>query len=299
MTLSIYPLPGIPEVAAGDDLPALLLAALGRAGLTPQPGDVLVVTHKIVSKAEGAVVALTGDEERAYRELVLDQAVEVLRRRGDLVIARTKHGFICANAGVDRSNAAPGTAVLLPLDPDRSAHGIRMALRAATGVDLAVIISDTFGRPWRRGLTDVAIGVSGMLPILDLKGTFDAAGRELHVTEVAVVDEIAAAADLVMGKAAAVPAALVRGVEIPKGEGRAADMVRPVPMRERAWMDFSHSSKISLWHFLHAETSYIFASSSTVFAFSAAVTVKGTARKNTKRHILKAFIRWSSCWFLP
>ena len=227
MTLSIYPLPGIPEVAAGDDLPALLLAALGRAGLTPQPGDVLVVTHKIVSKAEGAVVALTGDEERAYRELVLDQAVEVLRRRGDLVIARTKHGFICANAGVDRSNAAPGTAVLLPHDPDRSAHGIRMALLAATGVDLAVIISDTFGRPWRRGLTDVAIGVSGMLPILDLKGTFDAAGRELHVTEVAVVDEIAAAADLVMGKATAVPAALVRGVEIPKGEGRAADMVRP------------------------------------------------------------------------
>ena len=189
MTLSVYPLPGIPEVAAGDDLPALLLAALGRAGLTPQPGDVLVVTHKIVSKAEGAVVALTGDEERAYRELVLDQAVEVLRRRGDLVIARTKHGFICANAGVDRSNAAPGTAVLLPHDPDRSAHGIRMALRAATGVDLAVIISDTFGRPWRRGLTDVAIGVSGMLPILDLKGTFDAAGRELHVTEVAIVDE--------------------------------------------------------------------------------------------------------------
>ncbi|HAX81744.1 MAG TPA: coenzyme F420-0:L-glutamate ligase, partial [Actinobacteria bacterium] len=114
-----------------------------------------------------------------------------------------------------------------PHDPDRSAHGIRMALRAATGVDLAVIISDTFGRPWRRGLTDVAIGVSGMLPILDLKGTFDAAGRELHVTEVAVVDEIAAAADLVMGKAAAVPAALVRGVEIPQGEGRAADMVRP------------------------------------------------------------------------
>ena len=227
MTLSVFPLPGIPEVAAGDDLPALLLAALGRAGLTPQPGDVLVVTHKIVSKAEGAVVALTGDEERAYRELVLDQAVEVLRRRGDLVIARTKHGFICANAGVDRSNAAPGTAVLLPQDPDRSAHGIRMALRAASGVDLAVIISDTFGRPWRRGLTDVAIGVSGMLPILDLKGTFDAAGRELHVTEVAVVDEIAAAADLVMGKAAAVPAALVRGVEIPKGEGRAADMVRP------------------------------------------------------------------------
>lgn len=227
MTLTVFPLPGIPEIRAGDDLPGLLLAALDRAGLTPAAGDVLVVTHKIVSKAEGSVVTLEGDEETAYRALVLEQAVEVLRRRGDLVIARTRHGFICANAGVDRSNAAPGTAVLLPHDPDRSAHGIRMAVRAATGVDLAVIISDTFGRPWRRGLTDVAIGVSGMLPILDLKGTFDAAGRELHVTEVAVVDEIAAAADLVMGKAAAVPAALVRGIEIPRGEGRAADLVRP------------------------------------------------------------------------
>ncbi|HEX5631078.1 MAG TPA: coenzyme F420-0:L-glutamate ligase [Acidimicrobiia bacterium] len=226
--MTIHPLPGIPEIAAGDDLPAILLAAIERAGLQPEPGDVLVVTHKIVSKAEGAVVTLDGaDEERAYRALVLDEAVEVIRRRGDLVIARTKHGFICANAGVDRSNAAPGTAVLLPHDPDSSAHGIRMAIRAAVGIDLAVIVSDTFGRPWRRGLTDVAIGVSGMLPILDLKGTFDAAGRELHVTEVAVADEIAAAADLVMGKASAVPAALVRGVIVPPGEGRAADLVRP------------------------------------------------------------------------
>ena len=227
MSLTIHPLPGIPEVSAGDDLPGLLLAALAAAGLSLEPGDVLVVTHKVVSKAEGAVVTLVGDEDRAYRELVLREAVEVIRRRGDLVIARTKHGFICANAGVDRSNAAPGTAVLLPHDPDRSAHGIRMALKAATGVDLAVIISDTFGRPWRRGLTDVAIGVSGMGAILDLRGTYDAAGRELHVTEVAVVDEIAAAADLVMGKATAVPAALVRGAVLPPGEGRASDLVRP------------------------------------------------------------------------
>ena len=225
--LTIYPLPGIPEVSAGDDLPALLHAAIAAAGLTVQAGDVLVVTHKVVSKAEGAVVTLVGEEERAYRDLVLREAVEVIRRRGDLVIARTKHGFICANAGVDRSNAAPGTAVLLPHDPDRSAHGIRLALKALTGVDAAVIISDTFGRPWRRGLTDVAIGVSGMGAILDLRGTYDAAGRELHVTEVAVVDEIAAAADLVMGKASAVPAALVRGATLPPGEGRAADLVRP------------------------------------------------------------------------
>ena len=227
MSLTIHPLPGIPEVAVGADLPALILAALEGAGLRLQPWDVLVVTHKIVSKAEGAVVSLPDDDEAAYRALVLTEAADVIRRRGDLVIARTRHGFICANAGVDRSNAAPGTAVLLPRDPDRSAHGIRMGLRAVTGIDIAVIVSDTFGRPWRRGLTDVAIGVSGMLPILDLRGTTDAAGRELQVTEIAVADEIAAAADLVMGKASGIPVALVRGFEVPAGDGRAIDMVRP------------------------------------------------------------------------
>jgi len=227
MTLTVHPLPGIPEVSRGDDLSSLILEAVARAGLVLEPGDVLVVTHKIVSKAEGAVVTLTGDEERAYRTLVLEEAAEIVRRRGDLVIAKTRHGFICANAGVDRSNAAPGTAVLLPRDPDSSAHGIRMAIRAATGVDVPVIISDTFGRPWRRGLTDVAIGISGMAAVLDLKGTTDASGRELHVTEVAVADEIAAAADLAMGKASAVPVALVRGAPVPAGEGRATDLVRP------------------------------------------------------------------------
>jgi coenzyme F420-0:L-glutamate ligase/coenzyme F420-1:gamma-L-glutamate ligase len=226
VTLTITPLPGIPEIAQGDDLPALLLDAIRRAGLEPAAGDVLVVTHKVVSKAEGAVEVLEGDEEPAYRALAAREAVEIIRRRGDLIIARTKHGFICANAGVDRSNAAPGTAVLLPHDPDRSAHGIRMAIRAATGVDLAVVISDTFGRPWRKGLVDVAIGLSGMEAILDLRGTTDANGRELHVTEVAVIDEIAAAADLVMGKATAIPAALLRGLSGPWGEGRARDLVR-------------------------------------------------------------------------
>ncbi|MEX0826313.1 MAG: coenzyme F420-0:L-glutamate ligase [Acidimicrobiia bacterium] len=226
MTLVITPLPGIPEVTKGDDLPTMLLDAIRRAGLEPEPGDVLVVTHKAVSKAEGAVVDLEGEEEPAYRALAMREAVDIIRRRGDLIIARTKHGFICANAGVDRSNAAPGTAVLLPHDPDRSAHGIRMAIKAATGVDLAVIISDTFGRPWRKGLVDVAIGLSGMDAILDLKGTVDANGRELHVTEIAVIDEIAAAADLVMGKATSVPAALLRGLEFSPGEGRARDLVR-------------------------------------------------------------------------
>ena len=227
MTLSIYPVPGLPEISPGDDLAALLAEALARAGLGPEPGDVLVVTHKAVSKAEGALAALEGDEDAAYRRLVQAEAVEILRRRGDLVIARTRHGFICANAGVDRSNTAPGTAVLLPADPDRSAHGLRLALRHLTGVDLAVVITDTFGRAWRRGLVDVAIGVSGLEAILDLRGTRDAQGRELKVTEVAVIDEIAAAADLVTGKAAGLPAALVRGLALPRGEGRATDLVRP------------------------------------------------------------------------
>ena len=227
LTISIHPVPGLPEIRPGDDLAGLLAHALSQAGLGPEPGDVLVVTHKAVSKAEGAVVPLEGEEEAAYRRLVEDQAVEILRRRGSLVIAKTRHGFICANAGVDRSNTAPGTAVLLPAQPDRSAHSLRLALRRLTGVDLPVVITDTFGRAWRKGLVDVAIGVSGLEVILDLRGTHDAQGRELKVTEVAVVDEIAAAADLAMGKAAGVPAALVRGLAVPRGEGRAADLIRP------------------------------------------------------------------------
>jgi coenzyme F420-0:L-glutamate ligase/coenzyme F420-1:gamma-L-glutamate ligase len=227
VTLTIHSVPGIPEVERGDDLPRLVLDALEGAGLELEHGDVLVVTHKIVSKAEGAVRSLDGeDEEREYRRIVLDEASAVVRRRGDLVIAITEHGFICANAGVDRSNAAEGTAVLLPRDPDRSAHAIRMALEAATGATIAVVVSDTFGRPWRRGLTDVAIGVSGMEAILDLRGTRDMQGRELAVTEVAIVDEIAAAADLVMGKATGVPVALLRGLEWAPGDGRAVDLVR-------------------------------------------------------------------------
>lgn len=226
MTIEVHPLLGIGRVDPGDDVASVLLPALGEVG--PRTGDVLVVTHKIVSKAEGAVRDIVGDEEVFKRQLVEEISRSIVRRRGDLIIAETKHGFVCANAGVDRSNADPGTMILLPDDPDRSAHRIRARLQQSLGLDLPVIISDTFGRPWRRGLTDVAIGVSGLAPILDLVGTTDWAGRELDVTEVAVADELASAADLVMGKADGIPAALIRGYEGPRGEGRGSDLVRPV-----------------------------------------------------------------------
>ena len=222
--LAVHPLLGIGVVEQGDDVASVLEGPL-RA-IPPRQGDVVVVTHKIISKAEGAVRLVTGDEETFKRELVEELASSIVRRRGDLIIAETKHGFVCANAGVDRSNAATGTMVLLPDDPDRSAHRIRMKLRQIFGFDFPVIISDTFGRPWRRGLTDVAIGVSGLQPILDLVGTRDWSGRELEVTEVAVADELAACADLVMGKADGIPAALVRGYQGPRGEGRGSQLVR-------------------------------------------------------------------------
>ena len=226
MTLEVHGLVGVPAVSDGDDIASVLTNSLRR--LQPQAGDILVVTHKIVSKSEGAVRTIVGDEEEFKRRLVEDESVSIVRRRGDLIIAETKHGFICANAGVDRSNAAPGTMVLLPEDPDRSAHRIRMRMRQVFDVDVPVIISDTFGRPWRRGLTDIAIGVSGLIAVLDLRGSNDWLGRGLDVTEIAVADELAAAADLVMGKADGIPAALIRGYEGPRGEGRGSDLVRPV-----------------------------------------------------------------------
>ena len=226
MSLQIHPLVGIGNVSPGDDVATLLVPALEP--LRPQNGDVIVVTHKIVSKAEGSMRRVEGDEEEFRRALVEEEAVSIIRRRGDLIIAETKHGFICANAGVDRSNAEEGTMILLPEDPDRSAHRLRNRLEKPFGVALAVIISDTFGRPWRKGLTDVAIGVSGLVPVLDLKGTHDWTGRELDVTEIAVADELASAADLVMGKSDGIPAALIRGYAGPQGEGRGADLIRPV-----------------------------------------------------------------------
>lgn len=224
MTVELVPLRGIPEIRSGDDLAALIVAAAAAATITLASGDILVVTHKAVSKAEGRVVEILDDA--AYRALVADEAFAVLRRRGDLVIAKTRHGFICANAGVDRSNTSSGTAVLLPIDPDRSAHRLRTHIERATGVDVGIIITDTFGRAWRRGLVDVAIGISGVTAILDLRGEPDAHGRIMDVTEVAIADEIAAAADLAMGKASQIPAVLVRGLSA-RGDGRAADLIRP------------------------------------------------------------------------
>jgi coenzyme F420-0:L-glutamate ligase/coenzyme F420-1:gamma-L-glutamate ligase len=224
VTLQILPLTGIGPVHPGDEITDILTNAL--TPLTPASGDVLVVTHKIVSKAEGRVVTIEGDEEEFKRKLVESEAVSVVRRRGNLIIAETEHGFICANAGVDRSNAEPGSMILLPEDPDRSAHRIRVRLEHNFDIDISVIISDTFGRPWRRGLTDIAIGVAGLEAVIDLRGTNDWAGRELEVTEIAVADELAAAADLVMGKADGIPAALIRGYQGPRGEGRGSDLVR-------------------------------------------------------------------------
>lgn len=226
MTLEVHPVTGIGKISEGDDLAAVLASALEP--LRPTDGDVLVVTHKVVSKAEGAIRRIEGDEEEFKRRLVEEEAVAIVRRRGDLIIAETRHGFICANAGIDRSNAEPGTMILLPEDPDRSAHRLRMRLQRHFERVLGVVITDTFGRPWRRGLTDIAIGVSGIAAVEDLIGTKDWSGRELEVTEIAVADELAAAADLVMGKASGIPAALIRGYLGPRSEGRGRDLVRPV-----------------------------------------------------------------------
>jgi coenzyme F420-0:L-glutamate ligase/coenzyme F420-1:gamma-L-glutamate ligase len=222
--LEVIPIEGIAEIGREDDLAGVMLDAIAAGGEELGARDVLVVTHKVVSKAEGRVVELV--DEAAYRRLVEDEAASILRRRGDLVITKTRHGFVCANAGVDRSNTKAGTAVLLPIDPDRSAHRLRTRIERATGASIAVIITDTFGRAWRRGLVDVAIGVSGLPSILDLRGTIDGSGNVLEVTEVAIIDEIAAAADLVMGKADRIPAAIVRGLDL-SGTGRATDLVRP------------------------------------------------------------------------
>jgi coenzyme F420-0:L-glutamate ligase / coenzyme F420-1:gamma-L-glutamate ligase len=208
VTVELIAVEGIPEVRPGDDIATLIAAAAEL-----RTGDVLVVTQKIVSKAENQLVAVDPDDPLAHKALVEEESVRVLRRRGDLVISETRHGFVCANAGVDRSNLDAGVAALLPRDSDRSARRIRDRLRDATGAEVGVIVSDTFGRAWRRGLVDVAIGCAGIAALVDLRGSEDAVGHELQVTEVAVADEIAAAAELVMGKAQGVPVAIVRGLE--------------------------------------------------------------------------------------
>ena len=211
--LRVFGITGIGEIGRGDDLAGIIATAAAdhHGGLVH--GDVVVVTQKIVSKAEGKMVAIDPDDPLSHKAVVEAETVRVLRRRGDLVISETKHGFVCANAGVDLSNVDRGFAALLPDDSDRSARRIRDGIRARVGVEVAVIVSDTFGRPWRRGLTDVAIGCAGIGAVIDYRGTTDANGRELHVTEVAVVDELAGAADLVLGKSTGLPVAVIRGVD--------------------------------------------------------------------------------------
>jgi len=220
--IRIIPLTGVPEVGRGDDLGALVGDAVERAGGLEE-GDVLVVAHKVVSKAEGRV-----EKTDDVLEVILREARAVRRRRDELVIAETEHGFVCASAGVDRSNTpGEGWVVLLPRDPDASAAGIRSALGERFGIAPPVVVSDSFGRAWRQGTTDVAIGVSGLSPLLDLRATVDAAGRPLESTIIAVADELAGAAELVMGKAEGVPAALVRGYRAGPGDGSARELVMP------------------------------------------------------------------------
>jgi coenzyme F420-0:L-glutamate ligase len=221
-SVHVIPLTGLPEVQPGDDLAALLGEAVARTGGL-EGGDVLVVAQKAVSKAEGRM-----EQTDDVVASILREARAVRRRRGDLVIAQTKHGFVCASAGVDTSNTpGDGWIVLLPEDPDSSAGRIRSGLAQRFGHAPAVIVSDSFGRAWRQGTTDVAIGVAGMRPLLDLRGTRDSRGYELVSTVIAVADELAGAAELVMGKADGIPAALVRGYDVPAGDGSAQELVMP------------------------------------------------------------------------
>jgi coenzyme F420-0:L-glutamate ligase/coenzyme F420-1:gamma-L-glutamate ligase len=199
-------------VQRDDDLVTLLLEAMEAAGEELRHHDLVIVTSKIVSKSEGQVVDFDGTEAHKVA-IVESESIRILRRRGSLRITETRHGFINANAGVDLSNTDDGTAVLLPKDPDLSARRFRAVVRQRTGVDVAVVITDTFGRVWRRGVTDVALGSAGLKPILDLRGSHDANGRLLEATEVAIIDEIAGAANLVLHKAAATPFALIRGLD--------------------------------------------------------------------------------------
>ena len=232
--LRVIPVEGLPEIAEGDDLGALIAECVAL-----DDRDVVVVSQKAVSKAEGRVVRLEdvepsaaardlagGDDPRRL-EVVLREAVRIVRTRPPLVIAETRHGFVCASAGVDASNAPEsGTVVLLPLDPDASAERIRARLREITRRRVGVVVSDSFGRPFRNGIVDVALGAAGITPLVDLRGMVDPTGHELHSTVVAVADEIASAAELAMGKLTGVPVAIVRGLDV-SGEGSARELVMP------------------------------------------------------------------------
>jgi coenzyme F420-0:L-glutamate ligase/coenzyme F420-1:gamma-L-glutamate ligase len=238
--ISIIPLAGIPEVREGDDVGALVLDAAKR-GPEIEDGDIIVVTQKIVSKAEGRLVPLDSvtpsaeaqrlaeltEKDPRLVELILRESAAIVRQRGPILITETRHGFVCANAGIDASNVGPeGIVCLLPEDPDRSARTIRDTIRERTSREVAVIVSDTFGRAWREGHTNVAVGVAGMSPFVDYVGQKDPHGYELRVSTLAVADELAAAAELVMNKLDGVPVAVIRGYPFTKGEGSARDLVR-------------------------------------------------------------------------
>ena len=230
----MIPVEGIPEIREGDDLGDVLADAAAF-----EDGDVVVVAHKVVSKAEGRTVQLDGvepserarelaaDEDPRRLEVILRESARIVRERPPLVIAETRHGFVCASAGVDASNAPErGMLVLLPLDPDASAGRIRARLMERTGRTVGVVVSDSFGRAWRQGTTDVAIGAAGIRTLLDLRGARDRTGYELHATTIALADEIAGAAELVLGKTRGVPAAILRGLDV-AGDGTARDLVIP------------------------------------------------------------------------
>ncbi len=240
--IEIIGLIGLPEVRPGDDLAALIVEAVRRQGMSLEGGDVLVVTQKVVSKAEGRLVNLREVEPSPYArelaarmgkdarllEVILGESRRIVRQEGSVLITETKQGFVCANAGVDASNVGGGEMVsLLPEDPDRSAEGIRAAIGEKLGVAVAVIVSDTFGRPWREGHTNVAVGLAGMSPFLDYVGQADPHGYVLRVSTMAVADELAGAAELVMGKLSRVPVAIVRGFDYQRAEGSARQLIRP------------------------------------------------------------------------
>jgi len=220
MTISITPLEGLPEVRPGDDLGVLITDAAGPDAIAD--GDVLVVAQKVVSKAEGRLVP--GIDRRAA---ALAESVRVLRSQGAMIISETRHGFVCANAGVDASNVVGDNLVLLPLDPDLSARRLRARIENLLGVDVGVIVSDTFGRAWRVGQTNIAIGVAGIEPFIDYRGTTDSEGRDLSATRICIADELAGAAEMVMGKTAGNCVAVVRGAPVIRGRGAATEIARP------------------------------------------------------------------------
>ena len=241
-TIAIIPVPGVPQIRPGDDLPALLLAAIDTAKVGLKDGDILVLCQKIVSKAEGAVVDLgtvtpsvfarqiadMWDKDPRMVEVVLNESSRIVRMKNGVVITESKHGWVCANSGVDASNTlADDVVILLPKDPDASARRLRLAIERERGTSIGVIITDTFGRPWRDGLVEFALGVSGLDPLDDQRGEEDLQGRELHHTVIAVADELAAAAGLLMEKSAAMPAVIVRGYRYTPADIGSESLKRP------------------------------------------------------------------------